>query len=70
VVETISGGLGWHAIFRRNIVFCGWKPMEYLFSVFGKDVGKMAGIMGGMIFSGIFHEYRKTKNHSAHLKTT
>ncbi|PLW49948.1 hypothetical protein PCASD_01348 [Puccinia coronata f. sp. avenae] len=48
---------GWHAIFRRNIVFCGWKPMEYLFSVFGKDVGKMAGIMGGMIFSGIFHEY-------------
>ncbi|KAA1114053.1 hypothetical protein PGTUg99_013530 [Puccinia graminis f. sp. tritici] len=48
---------GWHAIFRRNIVFCGWNPMEYLFSSFGKDAAKTAGMMGGMIFSGIFHEY-------------
>jgi len=48
---------GWHAIFRRNIVFCGWIPMEYLFRGFGKNVAKAAAIMGGMIFSGIFHEY-------------
>ncbi|OAV91663.1 hypothetical protein PTTG_06510 [Puccinia triticina 1-1 BBBD Race 1] len=48
---------GWHAIFRRNIIFCGWNPMEYLFSGFGKDTAKTAGMMGGMIFSGIFHEY-------------
>ncbi|KAI9612178.1 hypothetical protein H4Q26_008272 [Puccinia striiformis f. sp. tritici PST-130] len=50
---------GWHAIFRRNIIFCGWNPLEYIFSVFGKDAAKMGGMMGGMIFSGIFHEYRK-----------
>ncbi|POW00437.1 hypothetical protein PSHT_12982 [Puccinia striiformis] len=48
---------GWHAIFRRNIIFCGWNPLEYIFSVFGKDAAKMGGMMGGMIFSGIFHEY-------------
>lgn len=48
---------GWHAIFRRDIIFCGWNPAEYLFSVFGKDAGKMAGMLGAMIFSGIFHEY-------------
>ncbi|POW03773.1 hypothetical protein PSHT_11548 [Puccinia striiformis] len=33
--------LGWHAIFRRNIIFCGWNPLEYIFSVFGKDAAKM-----------------------------
>jgi len=48
---------GWHAIFRRNIVFCGWNPAEWLFLGFGKDTAKTAGMMGGMIFSGIFHEY-------------
>ncbi|KNZ44948.1 hypothetical protein VP01_864g1 [Puccinia sorghi] len=50
---------GWHAIFRRNIIFCGWNPTEYLFSGFGKDTAKTAGMMGGMVFSGIFHEYRE-----------
>ncbi|PLW49947.1 hypothetical protein PCASD_01349 [Puccinia coronata f. sp. avenae] len=49
---------GWHAIFRRNIVFCGWNPAESMFASFGKDTAKTAGMMGGMIFSGIFHEYR------------
>lgn len=48
---------GWHAIFRRSIIFCGWKPLEYIFSIFGKDAAKMAGMMGAMIFSGVFHEY-------------
>ncbi|POW03774.1 hypothetical protein PSHT_11545 [Puccinia striiformis] len=49
---------GWHAIFRRHIIVCGWIPMEYIFTIFfGKQAAKMGGIMGAMIFSGIFHEF-------------
>jgi hypothetical protein len=56
--SCLCGIAGWHAIFRRNIVFCGWNPAESMFASFGKDTAKTAGMMGGMIFSGIFHEYR------------
>ncbi|MBW0525994.1 hypothetical protein O181_065709 [Austropuccinia psidii MF-1] len=48
---------GWHAIFRRHIIFCGWKPVEYIFSPFGREVSRAAGMVGAMFFSGIFHEY-------------
>ncbi|KAI8447773.1 hypothetical protein BY996DRAFT_7660763 [Phakopsora pachyrhizi] len=48
---------GWHSLFRRHILVCGWKPFELIFSPLGSQASKIAGMMGAMIFSGLFHEY-------------
>ncbi|KAG0142806.1 hypothetical protein CROQUDRAFT_662063 [Cronartium quercuum f. sp. fusiforme G11] len=47
----------WHAIFRQHILFCGSTPLSWLFRPFGKDVTRIAGLMGAMTFSGLFHEF-------------
>ncbi|KAI8445906.1 hypothetical protein BY996DRAFT_4596850 [Phakopsora pachyrhizi] len=48
---------GWHTVFRRNILYFGWKPMVRLFSSRSQETKRLLGIMGAMAFSGVFHEY-------------
>lgn len=65
-IDTIFGQLtctsdgrssGWHAIFRQHILFCGATPFSWILKPLGKDVGSLAGLMGAMTFSGLFHEF-------------
>jgi hypothetical protein len=52
-------GRGWHALFRRDLTFCGALPAFKLAAMlgFGKQVQKLSGLMGAMFLSGLMHEY-------------
>jgi hypothetical protein len=54
-------GRGWHALFRRDLTYCGALPAFKLAAMLGcsKQVQKMAGLMGAMFLSGLMHEYGK-----------
>ncbi|OAV93598.1 hypothetical protein PTTG_27273 [Puccinia triticina 1-1 BBBD Race 1] len=52
-------GRGWHALFRRDLTYCGALPAFKLSAMlgFGKQVQKLSGLMGAMFLSGLMHEY-------------
>lgn len=53
-------GRGWHALFRRDLVFCGSLPVSKLFQPFGKEVSQIAGLVGAMSLTAFMHEYGKS----------
>ncbi|KNZ48378.1 hypothetical protein VP01_570g5 [Puccinia sorghi] len=60
-------GRGWHALFRRDLTYCGALPAFKLAAIlgYGKQVRKLAGLMGAMFLSGLMHEYGKSQLISA-----
>ncbi|KAG0148694.1 hypothetical protein CROQUDRAFT_385671 [Cronartium quercuum f. sp. fusiforme G11] len=59
-------GRGWHALFRRDLVFCAALPISKLFQRFGKSASQIAGLMGAMALSGFMHEYAISSIGRAH----
>ncbi|POV99752.1 hypothetical protein PSHT_13397 [Puccinia striiformis] len=55
-------GRGWHALFRRDLTYCGALPAFKIAAMLGfsKEVQKLAGLMGAMFLSGLMHEYGKS----------
>ncbi|EGG10497.1 uncharacterized protein MELLADRAFT_93489 [Melampsora larici-populina 98AG31] len=50
-------GRGWHALFRRDLIFCAAMPLGKLFGRFGKVAGQIGGLIGAMGLSAFMHEY-------------
>ncbi|PLW22842.1 hypothetical protein PCANC_06730 [Puccinia coronata f. sp. avenae] len=50
-------GKGWQAVFRLHFLFCGAQPMYAIFKRYGKNIGKMAAVMGAMGLSAAMHEF-------------